>query len=106
VHEYSCRGQELKNPLRIRRKDKLRRVNVFFICTASSKLRSSQRRKTKVEAFGRLKFFQVLEESAAFREEHSSHQIGDRNLDRWKVFTSRKEAQEECTRRMDLTVRI
>jgi hypothetical protein len=92
-------AQELKNPLRVWKKDKLRRVSYFrhrvitarsaealepsdgfrvlkaqedqcfYMCDEAPRVRSSQRiRKAKVEAFGKLNFFPVLEESAEAQE--------------------------------------
>jgi hypothetical protein len=69
--------------------------------------RSSQRRKkTKVEAFEKLEFFQVPKKVQKLRREHSSCQIGKRRKSRPLVSTSRKGAQEERTRRMDLNQQI
>jgi hypothetical protein len=51
--DYPAETQELKNPLRVRKKDKLRRVSAFRHRVVAA--RSSQRRwKTKVEAFENL----------------------------------------------------
>jgi hypothetical protein len=65
VRKDSAEAQRSMNPLRIRAQN-LRRNNVIENAGEDSKSWSSQRKtRTKVEAFGKLEFFQVQEESAA-----------------------------------------
>jgi hypothetical protein len=79
-----CRGvQKSKNPLRIQSKSS-GGTTFLYAQRSSSKGVRRERKKTKVEAFENLKFFQVWEESAQkLRRSTTVGSAGERDLDRW-----------------------
>jgi hypothetical protein len=84
----------------------LRRNNVSYTRQSSGSRSSQRKRRTKVEAFGNWKFFQVSEESTQ-SSGGSTTVVGsaeEEDLDHW--FSRVGEAQEECTEEEIVSRRI
>jgi hypothetical protein len=110
VRKDPAEVQELKNPSRIRKEQSSggttsRRTRSRELRVESSQRREERKRSRPLRTGNSSKSRKKVQK---LRREHSRRQIGWRkeDLDRWKVFTSRKEAQEERTGRTDLDRQI